>query len=52
MNKEKLQEQINKSWISKSIYDYDLMNNVDNYLTWNEYHELNNLHEALFYLQT
>ena len=44
MNKEKLQEQINKSWVSKSKYDYDLMCNVDNYLTWGEYHELNNLH--------
>ena len=44
MNKEKLQEQINKSWISKSKYDYDLMCNVDNHLTWDEYHELSNLH--------
>jgi len=44
MNKEKLQEQINKSWNSKSKYEWDLMINVDNYLTWDEYYELNNLH--------
>jgi len=44
MNKEKLQEQVNKSWNSKSKYEWDLMINVDNYLTWNEYYELNNLH--------
>lgn len=44
MNIDKIQEQVNKSWNSKSEYDYDLMINVDKHLTWDEYYEMNNIH--------
>jgi hypothetical protein len=44
MNKEKLQEQVNKSWNSKSDYEWHLMINVNKHLTWDEYYEMNKLH--------
>ncbi len=47
MNKEKLQEQVNKSWNSKSQYDWELcctINSDNPVITWDEYYEMNNLH--------
>ena len=45
MNKiEKIQDQINKSWNSKSDYEWYLMVNVDKLITWDEYYEMNNIH--------
>ena len=48
MNKiEKIQNQVNKSWNSKSQYDWELcctINSDNPVITWDEYYEMNNLH--------
>jgi hypothetical protein len=44
MNIDKIQEKVNKSWNSKSEYEYDLMINVDKLITWDEYSEMNKIH--------
>ena len=48
MNKiEKIQDQINKSWNSKSQYDWELCCNINSdnpVITWDEYYEMNNMH--------
>ena len=48
MNKiEKTQDQIYKSWNSKSQYDWELCCNINSdnqVITWNEYYEINNRH--------
>ena len=47
MNIDKIQEKVNKSWNSKSQYDWELMYNLntDNpVITWDEYYEMNNMH--------
>ena len=49
MNKEKLQEQVNKSWNSKSQHDWELscnLNSDNTVITWDEYIETNRRYAA------
>ena len=49
MNIDKIQEQVNKSWNSKSQYDWELccaINSDNPVITWDEYYEINNRHAS------
>ena len=47
MNIDKIQEKVNKSWNSKSQYDWELccaINSDNPVITWDEYSEMNKIH--------